>query len=209
LAQNKQPLQASLTVDLDLSKVKAKVQEANRLEEQAERRAENLKRRAQEIHDGLAVEESKVRTFADKFNSRFVQSFGKKVGKGALGAFAGDIAAGFEGGEGTTSFFTRVGGAALFAAPAGPQAAAVAAALAAVQALVEQAKISQRESIEIKRRLLEEQTKRKEADEELKSRLRQLETERRIEEVLAAIEKRKMVDERDYQTFRLMGTVEN
>jgi len=209
LADHKRSIQASLQVDLDLSKVKSKVQEANRLEDQAEKRAEDLKRRAREIHEGLAAEESKVRAFGQKFSSKLMSSFGKKVGKGALGAIAGDIAAGFEGGEGTTSFFSRVGGAALFAAPGGPQAAAIAAALATIQALVDQAKASQRETIEIKRKFMEEQKKRKEADEELQSRLRQLELDRRIEALLAAIEKRKAIEERDYQTFRLMGSVEN
>jgi len=209
MAQNKDTIQSTLQVDLDLSKIREKVQETNRLEDQVERRAEEIRRKAREVAEGLEAQERRVESAVHRFKHKVIEHPLKNLAKASLGMLAADIASGFEGGEGSTGFLKKVGTATLFGLSAGPEGAAIAALGVTVEHLIETIGESRKEAVEIKKRLVEADERRRQDVIDLYEKIEQIEREREASDIRRRIEIEQIARDLDYDTFRLMGSAED
>ncbi len=205
MGQSKDTIQSTLQVDLDLSKVKAQAQEADRLEAQAQRKADEIRQKARETVEELEADERRVEAAVHKFKHKAFQHPAKNLFKAGVGMLAADIVSGFEGGEGATGFVSKAASSALLALPAGPEAAAFAALASTVESLIELAKDSQKESVEVKKRIVEAAERQQLALIELTEKIDQIERQRRIDEEDFRLQVEAGARKLDYDTWALMG----
>lgn len=206
MAQGKQAIQASLQVDLDLSKVRAQDEEVKRIQDQAERRSDELKRRAREISQGLEEDQARVERAVHKFKHKNFDHPLKSLKKGAIGLLAADIASGFEMSGADSTFLARAGSAALFALPGGPEAVALAELTVIIHSLVDAWKDNAKEQMEIKKRVNEVEEKRRRDAIELYERIEQIEQQRLSDQIRRRIEVDQIASDLDYNAFRLMNS---
>jgi hypothetical protein len=203
----KSSIQASIQVDLDLSRVKAQDLEVKRIQDQAEGRSAELKRRAAEISQGIEESQARMDRAFNRFKNKNIEGPIKNLTRGALGILAADIVTGFENSGADSSFLARAGSAAVFAAPGGPWASALATLSVTINSLTEAWKESKKEEVEIKKKILELEQRRRDQELELWARIEQIELDQRLASQRRAIEIDSIARELDYQTFRLMDAI--
>lgn len=205
MAGSNQPIQASLQVDLDFSRIQEKGRQADQLADQAERRAEQARQRAREVVRDLEQEEARIKRAVNRFQNKVLEDPLKKIGKLGIAMAAAEFAGGSDLGDGNgRSYLGRVGKAALFGLAAGPEGAAIAALGASVDWLIDEHRHSIKEAQELRKMILQEREDRAQVMRVIQERIDEMEIEKLTKQALDEVLIEREYRDLDYRTFLLM-----
>lgn len=203
---SKQPIQASLQVDLDFTRIHEKGRQADQIAEQADRKAEEVRRKAREVSRELDQEDARVRRAVTRFQSKVLENPLKKIGKIGIAMAASEWAGASDDGDGNgRSYLGRVGKAALFGLMAGPEGAAISALGASVDWLIDEHRHSIREAQELRKMILQEKEERAEFRRSVQEQIERMEIEQASRKAADEVRVESGYRDLDYRTFLLMS----
>lgn len=203
---SQQPIQASLQVDLDFSRIQEKARQADQLADQAERRADMARQRAGAVVRDLEQEEARFSRIANRFQNKVIESPLKKIGKIGIALAASEWIGASDFGDGSgPSYLGQVGKAALFGLAAGPEGAVIAAIGASVNWLIDEHQRNIREAQEIRKMVLQERDERAKDRRDLQEKVEALAIERASQKAIDAFNIESGFRDLDYRTFLLMS----